>query len=305
MRKRILIVGFLCVFVLILILFLAILREGREADLFKQDMEEEEILADSAARKPTIDLEAVHPEETTTTASSITEEIMESEEPAKDEVPMIDSKDQQDTVQQEAAVETMGSIKSFYYEELSKEIKERINGKSYGENCDVPYEELRYVKVLHWGFDGETHIGEMIVNKAIAEDVIEIFKELYEAKYPIERMVLVDEYDADDNTSMAANNSSAFNYRVIEGTKRISLHSYGMAIDINPLYNPYVHTVDGERVVTPVEGAKYEDRSLDCPYYIHSGDVCYEAFIKRGFTWGGNWMNNKDYQHFQKELPKD
>ena len=305
MRKRILIVGFLCVFVLILILFLAILREGREADLFKQDMEEEEILADSAARKPTIDLEAVHPEETTTTASSITEEIMESEEPAKDEVPMIDSKDQQDTVQQEAAVETMGSIKSFYYEELSKEIKERINGKSYGENCDVPYEELRYVKVLHWGFDGETHIGEMIVNKAIAEDVIEIFKELYEAKYPIERMVLVDEYDADDNTSMAANNSSAFNYRVIEGTKRISLHSYGMAIDINPLYNPYVHTVDGERVVTPLEGAKYEDRSLDCPYYIHAGDVCYEAFIKRGFTWGGNWKSNKDYQHFQKELPKD
>ena len=303
-RKRILIGGFLCVIVLLLILLIAIIKEGGEADLFQQERKEE-ILTDSTARKPTIDLEAVHPEGTTTTASNITEESKESEEPAMDEESMIDSKEQQDAVQQEAELKTTGSIKSFYYEELTKEIKERINGKSYGENCDVPYEELRYIKVLHWGFDGETHIGEMIVNKAIAEDVVEIFKELYEAKYPIERMVLVDEYDADDNTSMAANNSSAFNYRVIEGTKRISLHSYGMAIDINPLYNPYVHTVDGERVVTPLEGAKYEDRSLDCPYYIHAGDACYEAFIKRGFTWGGNWKSNKDYQHFQKELPKD
>jgi hypothetical protein len=160
------------------------------------------------------------------------------------------------------------------------------------------------VRVLHWGFDGLSHSGELIVNKAIAEDAIEIFTELYEANYPIERMVLVDEYDADDNTSMAANNSSAFNYRVIEGTNRVSLHSYGMAIDINPYYNPYVHEVDGERVVTPVEGAKYEDRSLDCPYYIHSEDVCYQAFIKRGFTWGGDWKNTKDYQHFQKVLPE-
>ena len=201
-------------------------------------------------------------------------------------------------------METMGQnqVKSFYYEELTKETKERINGKSYGENCTVPYEDLRYVSVLYWGFDDQTHTGEMIVNQAIAEDIVVIFTELYEARYPIEQMVLVDEYDADDNTSMAADNSSAFNYRVIEGTNRISKHSYGLAIDINPLYNPYIHVVEGERVVTPVEGAGYEDRSLDCPYYIHKGDLCYEAFIRRGFTWGGDWKNQKDYQHFQKEI---
>ncbi len=190
----------------------------------------------------------------------------------------------------------------FYYEEISKEIKDRINGKSYADNCSVPYDELRYVKVLYWGFDNKTHIGELIVNKAIVEDILEIFEELYELKYPIEKMVLVDEYNADDNASMADNNSSAFNYRVIDGTSKISVHSYGLAIDINPKYNPYVREMDGKTIITPENGTEYADRSLDCQYYITKGDVCYEAFIKRGFTWGGEWQNSKDYQHFQKKL---
>jgi hypothetical protein len=277
-RKWILVVGFLCVIVLLLVILTIYLKERRDKYLFKQESP--------------VDTLAM-------------EEIEDYEEPSKGAEPIIDSKDQQNVEQQEATMETSGSIvNSFYYEELTQATKDRINGKSYGKNCEIPYEELRYVRVLHWGFDGLSHSGELIVNKAIAEDAIEIFAELYEANYPIERMVLVDEYDADDNTSMAANNSSAFNYRVIEGTNRVSLHSYGMAIDINPYYNPYVHEVDGERVVTPVEGAKYEDRSLDCPYYIHSEDVCYQAFIKRGFTWGGDWKNTKDYQHFQKVLPE-
>lgn len=191
----------------------------------------------------------------------------------------------------------------FYYEEIPQEVKDRIKGKSYGDNCDVPYSELRYVKVLYWGFDGDTHDGELIVNKAIAEDIVDIFGELYVAKYPIERMVLIDDYNADDNASMAADNSSAFNYRVIDdGSGRLSNHSYGLAIDINPLYNPYVRKIDGETVVSPVEGEGYADRTLDCDYYIKEGDVCYQAFTKRGFTWGGDWKNSKDYQHFQKLL---
>ncbi|MDF2909105.1 MAG: hypothetical protein K0R34_4426, partial [Herbinix sp.] len=178
----------------------------------------------------------------------------------------------------------------------------RIDGKSYGETCTIPYEELRYVKVLHWGFDMQVHEGELIVNRSIAEDIVAIFKELYELEYPIERMVLVDEYDADDNTSMAANNSSAFNYRVIDGTDRISLHSYGVAIDINPQYNPYVRTMEGKTVVTPANGLEYADRTIDCQYYIVKDDPCYKAFTDRGFTWGGEWKNQKDYQHFQKVI---
>jgi hypothetical protein len=188
----------------------------------------------------------------------------------------------------------------FYAEEISEEVKERINGKSYGEECDVPYSELRYIRVLHTGFDGQTHIGELIVNNDIAMDIIEIFKELYEVSYPVERMVLVDEYEADDNTSMEANNSSAFNYRRIDRSTRLSEHSYGRAIDINPLYNPYVRVINGETVVLPEGGSAYTDRDQECPYYIKEGDPCWAAFVKRGFTWGGDWENHKDYQHFQK-----
>ncbi len=191
---------------------------------------------------------------------------------------------------------------SFYYEKLSDRIKDRINGKSYKKNCDVPYEELRYVRVLYWGFDQKTHDGELIVNQSIAEDVIDIFKELYDKKYPIEQMVLVDDYDADDNASMAADNTSSFNYRTVDSMEHLSLHSYGLAIDINPLYNPYVRTMNGKPQVLPESGTKYADRTLNCSYYIDTNDACYKAFTKRGFTWGGDWKNSKDYQHFQKNL---
>lgn len=290
-RRRFPIIIAILVVILLVILIMLMKQAGRHEDLFKELPEE---------------TFAGLPQRTDQAASSDAKETSAQETETLQMSGLDDTEinENTDREQQEAAMETMGSneVKSFYYEELTKEIKERINGKSYGESCTVPYEELRYVSVLYWGFDDQPHTGEMIVNKAIADDVIAIFSELYEAKYPIERMVLVDEYDADDNISMAANNSSAFNYRVIEGTNRISKHSYGLAIDINPLYNPYVHEMDGERVVTPVEGAKYEDRSLECPYFIQEGDTCYQAFIKRGFTWGGEWKNNKDYQHFQKEL---
>ncbi|WP_243456547.1 M15 family metallopeptidase [Mobilitalea sibirica] len=190
----------------------------------------------------------------------------------------------------------------FYAEDITDTIKQRIEGKSYGKDCNIPYEDLRYIRALHIGFDHKTYIGEMIVNKAIAEDIIEILYELYQADYPIERMVLVDEYDADDIKSMEANNSSAFNYRNVEGTKRLSLHSYGMAVDINPLYNPYVRELDGKIDVLPRSGEEYADRTKESPYYIKKGDICYQAFTKRGFTWGGEWKNSKDYQHFQKAI---
>lgn len=190
----------------------------------------------------------------------------------------------------------------FYSQDISDVIKLRIKGKSYSDNCNVPYDELRYLRLLYWGVDKETHIGEMIVNKSIAEDVTAIFKELYEARYPIEKMVLVDEYDADDIASMEADNSSAFNFRFIDSTTKISIHSYGLAIDINPRYNPYIRQMGGKTVILPANGSDFADRSKDCQYYIKRDDICYQAFIKRGFTWGGDWKNEKDYQHFQKNL---
>lgn len=190
----------------------------------------------------------------------------------------------------------------FYYEEIAEEVLNRIKGKSYGEDCTIPLEDLRYVRVLYYGFDKKTHIGELIVNAAIADDIVEIFLELYEIKYPIEQMALVDDYNADDNASMAANNTSSFNYRTTPGSTHLSKHALGLAIDINPLYNPYVKYSDLGTIVLPIEGMEYADRSLECSYYIKEHDPCYDAFIKRGFTWGGFWKNSPDYQHFQKLL---
>lgn len=187
----------------------------------------------------------------------------------------------------------------FYFEEVPDIVFERMEGKSFSEDCTVPLSELRYVRVLHYGFDGCVYIGELVVNKGIAQDAVDIFRELFDAEYQIEKMVLIDDYDANDNRSMADNNTSCFNYRMVEGTSSLSLHAYGLAIDINPLYNPYLPKQD-EVVVLPENASEYVDRSIECEYYIRHGDICYKAFADRGFSWGGDWKASKDYQHFSK-----
>ena len=189
----------------------------------------------------------------------------------------------------------------FTIEPISNEIFSRIYKKSYKEDCTVPKEDLRYLRVLHVDGHGNTRIGELIVNKSIAKDIKTIFQKLYQKSYPIEKMVLVDAYDADDNASMADNNTSSFNYRVVEGTTHLSKHSLGLAIDINPRYNPYIHTLNGKVVCSPENGGAYQDRSKDFPYKIDTSDYAYQLFISYGFSWGGSWNSSKDYQHFQKE----
>lgn len=193
-----------------------------------------------------------------------------------------------------------GVTTCFYASSISKAVKKRINGKSYKENDNISLSELRYVRVLYYGFDQKTHIGELIVNKAISSDILSVFKKLYKAKYPIEKMVLIDAYDADDEASMKDNNTSAFNYRTIAGSKTLSKHSLGLAVDINPLYNPCVQKSGKKTVVSPAAGKKYADRSLDNTYYIRKNDICCKAFEDLGFTWGGSWKSLKDYQHFEK-----
>lgn len=189
----------------------------------------------------------------------------------------------------------------FYISEIPDDIFARMQGKSYKEDCTVPREDLRYVHVRHMGFDGEAKDGELVVNKAIADDVLAIFEELYKADYPIEKVRLVDEYDADDEASMSDNNSSAFNFRFISHTTRISKHGLGMAVDINTRYNPYVKTVDGKLSIEPANGADYVDRSKDFPHKIDHEDLCYKLFKEHGFTWGGDWTHSKDYQHFERD----
>ena len=189
----------------------------------------------------------------------------------------------------------------FYISEIPDDIFAKMQGKSYKEDCTVPREDLRYVHVRHMGCDGEAKDGELVVNKAIADDVLAIFEELYKADYPIEKVRLVDEYDADDEASMSDNNSSAFNFRFISHTMRISKHGLGMAVDINTRYNPYVKTVDGKLSIEPANGADYVDRSKDFPHKIDHEDLCYKLFKEHGFTWGGDWTHSKDYQHFERD----
>lgn len=192
-------------------------------------------------------------------------------------------------------------IYSFYYEPLSEEIIAKITGVSYVENENISLDDLRYVHILHYNFNDEVVEGELICNKAIAQDLLEIFYELYLAEYKIEKVCLIDEYDGDDTASMEDNNTSCFNYRVVDGTTNLSKHAYGLAIDINPFYNPYVvFKEDGSTYISPEGSEPYTDRSADFPYKIDENDLCYKLFKEHGFTWGGNWNSCKDYQHFQK-----
>ena len=192
------------------------------------------------------------------------------------------------------------SAQDFYQQEITDDIFSRIEGKSFKANCTTPREDLRYLQVLHYNKDREILKGELICHKDIADDLLAIFQELYKAAYPIERMVLIDEYDADDEASMRANNTSAFNFRYASGMKRLSSHSTGMAIDINPLYNPLVRHREGQTRVFPTTAAAYMDRTKYFPYKIEKGDLCYRLFKKYGFSWGGDWRSSKDYQHFEK-----
>lgn len=205
--------------------------------------------------------------------------------------------------------EVMSEREGFSIHEISDELFERMKaGNTYKEDCIVPREDLRYLLILHKDKDGNTHQGEMVVHKLIAEDVLEIFEKLYDANYPIERMVLPDNYMADDEIMMRDNNSSSFNFRFISHTIKISKHGLGMAVDINTLYNPYYKIVtndDGttEEVIEPATGEPYLDRSQEFEYKINKDDLCYKLFIEKGFEWGGDWTDRKDYQHF--ELPTD
>ncbi len=189
--------------------------------------------------------------------------------------------------------------KSFSYRPIDHVIKARMMHKSYKPEADFDLGQLVYIEALHYDFKGQVKTGELVVNRSIAKDLLAVLKELFDAKYPIEKMVLIDEYDADDDLSMGDNNSSAFNYRTIAGTSQLSNHARGLAIDINPLYNPYIQVRNGKTNVYPQNGLCYTNRELDNPYFIRKDDVCYTTFLKYGFTWGGDWTPSKDYQHFE------
>jgi len=191
-------------------------------------------------------------------------------------------------------------LDGFSVHSIPDSIWQKMQGKTYKPNKIIDREDLRYLKVLHWDYDGKTHQGEMVCNQLIANKLILIFQELYRQHYPIQRMRLADEYDADDEKQMSDNNTSCFCYRAVTGSGNLSYHARGLAIDINPLYNPYVRYMkNGQRKVQPLNAVPYCNRSKSFRYKINKGDLCYRLFIQHGFIWGGDWKSVKDYQHFE------
>lgn len=186
------------------------------------------------------------------------------------------------------------------------DVYNRIIGKSYVDNPNVALSDLRYLTISYYNFDHQVKEGEMIVNKAIADDVINIFKELYDIEYEIYSMRLIDDFwtgdgDTSDTASCDANNTSSFCYREITGGGNLSNHAWGCAIDINPQQNPYVSYKSGSPKWSHENANDYIDRSVVKDHMIVEGDECYNIFAKYGFGWGGAWKTIKDYQHFEKK----
>jgi len=153
---------------------------------------------------------------------------------------------------------------------------------------------LRLVNVFYYSFDGKLHEGQLVIHKDLVNDIKEIFKIIESVKFPIAKAVPIIAYNWSDDSSMKHNNTSAFNYRYVKGTHRLSYHAYGRAIDINPLINPQIT----KNKVIP-NGNVYNSQK---PGTLTRNSIIVKAFLKRGWIWGGNWHSTKDYQHFEKKI---
>jgi D-alanyl-D-alanine carboxypeptidase-like protein len=180
-------------------------------------------------------------------------------------------------------------------QEIPRHVRERMIGSSWHRGCPVGLDDLRLLRLSYWGFDREPHTGRLVVHRAYAWRVVGVFRTLYEERFPIRRMRLVDAYGADDTRSMNADNTSAFNCRYRDGVCCTwSQHAYGKAIDVDPVENPYV----GSWGVSPDAGAPFVDRSPLRRGMVAHGDAVWDAFDAIGWQWGGDWKWPIDYQHF-------
>jgi peptidoglycan LD-endopeptidase CwlK len=151
---------------------------------------------------------------------------------------------------------------------------------------------LVLIDVLYYSFDGKLHKGQLLIHSSLEKDIQEIFRFIKESKFPVAKVIPVSEYGWNDSLSMADNNTSAFHYRHVKGTRVLSSHSTGRAIDINPLLNPQIKN-----------GKAYPSNSEydpSVPGTITRNSELVELFLKKGWHWGGSWRSTKDYQHFEK-----
>lgn len=199
------------------------------------------------------------------------------------------------------AVESYGLERCFRAMAVPDAVMRRMRGRSFPDGCTVSRASLRYVRVLHYDPEGRVRLGELVCHETIAADLVDIFRQLYDHRYPIGSIRLIDDFGADDERSMRANNTSAFCFRRIKGQRRLSMHAQGRAIDLNPLFNPCVRrSRTGCTTVQPATASTYVDRSRRFPCKIDRADLAYRLFTEHGFKWGGAWRTVKDYQHFEK-----
>ena len=172
-----------------------------------------------------------------------------------------------------------------------------MTGVSWRPGCPVALRDLRLLTLSHWGFDGRVRSGRLIVHRDVARDLVQVFRDLYAARFPIRRLVPVDAYGGSDFRSIEADNTSAFNCRFVEGTTRWSNHAFGRAIDVNPIENPYVSGGS----TSHARAARTSSRTKRRPGMAYEGGALVRAFDRIGWGWGGRWTSSvKDYQHFSE-----
>lgn len=188
----------------------------------------------------------------------------------------------------------------FYSSEIDEKLLGRLNAMGYeGHENDLPVSEIRYVRVLYRNFENAIRIGELMVNQSIAQDVEDLFYDLYMHNYPIGKMLLPDAYGGKINEAFADNSTTGLCFGLSEDSHG-EMHAYGLAVDINPLYNPMIKDNGKSLTIYPVEGQLYIDRTIAAPYYISADDYAYKIFTGKGFSWKGNESPAADYKHFEK-----
>ena len=185
----------------------------------------------------------------------------------------------------------------FISEPVPQKIQERMKGVFLPGDAKIAVADLRYLTLPYYDFEGQLQQGEMVCNVKIAKDLIAVFRELFEKQYQFCSIRLIDDFGGSDEASMLANNTSCFNYRTKSGSSTLSSHALGLAVDVNPMQNPFVK----RGKVYPETATDFVDRNLDFAHKINTQDACYKSFKAHGFRWGGLWRSAKDYQHFEKK----
>ena len=190
---------------------------------------------------------------------------------------------------------------SWNVQTLNPLLQQKMINSTWKPNCPVPLKNLRLIQVKHYDFKKKQQLGQLIAHKDIAQELLTIFKQLYQKKILIHKIKPLHHYKGDDRKSMIDNITSIFNCRQnTMNPKKFSVHSYGKAIDINPFQNPLVYKRKKTIKIKPKEAKHFVNRTKKTIGMIHRNSTIWNIFTSNNWQWGGTWRRVQDYQHFQK-----